>query len=86
MEDFGHLHIPDIVYRGELTQDFVEEIRGRTDLKEGIVAKGCDTRKGKDYSWMIKVKTNEWLDKVKDKMGMQALREDLNGDMSLYEK
>jgi hypothetical protein len=32
---------------------------------------------------MVKVKTNEWLLKVKQKLGQEGLIKELNGDMSL---
>ncbi len=85
LEHFGHLHLPEIVYEGDLTTEFIDSIRNNTDLKEGVVAKGSSKRKGKYYSWMVKIKTNMWLSQVKKDLGQSALLEDLDGNLSLYE-
>jgi hypothetical protein len=49
------------------------------------VAKGVEKIKGKDNIWMVKIKTNEWLNKVKDKLGQKALLLEVNNDASLIE-
>ena len=33
--------------------------------------------------WVVKVKTNAWLEKLKANLGEAALKEELNGDLSL---
>lgn len=85
IEDFGHLHIPDIVYDGIYTNEFVQRIRNNEDnLKEGVIVKGVIKEKRKsDEVWMVKVKTLEWLNKVKSRYGERALLEELNGDKTL---
>lgn len=85
IEDFGHLHIPDIIYDGIYTNEFVQRIRSNEDnLKEGVIVKGVIKEKRKsDEVWMVKVKTLEWLNKVKSRYGERALLEELNGDKSL---
>lgn len=86
IKDFGHLDIPNIIYEGILDENFINKVRNNDyNLKEGIVAKGTEFRKGKYYPWMIKVKTNQWLEKVKNKFGEKALLEEVNGDFSILE-
>lgn len=67
--------------------DFVQSIRNNEyNLKEGVIVKGViKTKKQKDEIWMVKVKTTEWLQKVKALHGERALLEELNGDKRLLE-
>jgi hypothetical protein len=85
VEDFGHLHIPDVIYTGPYTMEFVQTIRdNKHNLKEGVIVKGIlKTKNQKDEVWMVKVKTKEWLQKVKELHGERALPEELNGDRRL---
>ncbi len=85
VEDFGHLHIPDVIYTGPYTMDFVQSIRdNKHNLKEGVIVKGIlKTKNQKDEVWMVKVKTKEWLQRVKELHGERALLEELNGDRRL---
>ncbi len=87
VEDFGHLHIPDVIYKGPYTMDFVQSIRdNQHNLKEGVIVKGVlKTKNQKDEVWMVKVKTKEWLQRVKELHGERALLEELNGDKKLLE-
>lgn len=62
---FGHLEIPKIIYEGNLTNQFVEDVyNGKYDVVEGIVAKGGNK---KHKIWMRKAKTKTYLDKLKSK-------------------
>ena len=67
--------------------DFVQDIRNnKHNLKEGVIVKGVfKTKNQKDEVWMVKVKTKEWLRKVKELHGERALLEELNGDKKLLE-
>ena len=87
VEDFGDLHVPDVIYKGPYTMDFVQEIRNnKHNLKEGVIVKGVfKTKNKKDEVWMVKVKTKEWLQRVKELHGERALLEELNGDKKLLE-
>ena len=87
VEDFGHLNIPDVIYKGPYTMDFVQTIRdNQYNLKEGVIVKGVlKTKNQKDEVWMVKVKTKGWLQKVKELHGERALLEELNGDKKLLE-
>ena len=85
VEDFGHLHIPDIIYQGPYTMDFVSDIQQNIyNLKEGVIVKGIfKTKNKKDEVWMVKVKTKDWLQRVKLLHGEKALIDELNGDRRL---
>ena len=88
VDNFGHLHIPDIVYDGKYTEKLIEDVKlnqlSYGKLKEGIVVKGMVKNKGgKEEPWQVKIKTNEWLQLVKEKFGDKYLIEELNGDISL---
>jgi hypothetical protein len=62
VERFGHLGIPRVVHRGELTRDFIEEVRaGKFDTPEGVICKG-----GEGHGrWLAKVKTTAYLKRLK---------------------
>lgn len=84
VDNFGHLHIPKIIYEGKYTSDFVRDVNeNKFNLKEGVIVKGVVKTKSKLEPWMVKVKTNEWLQKVKEKFGEKYLLEELNNDKSL---
>lgn len=84
LENFGHLHIPSIVYEGEYDIDLINYIRENKTLKEGVIAKGILKRKNsKEEAWMTKIKTDIWLGKVKEKFGEKYLMEELNNDSEL---
>jgi hypothetical protein len=59
---FGHLGIPRVVHRGELTADFVRNVRaGKFGDGEGVILKG-----GEGHGrWMAKVKTTAYLKRLK---------------------
>jgi hypothetical protein len=53
-------------------------------LKEGVIVKGVVKEKRRsDEVWMVKVKTLEWLNKVKSRYGEKALLLELNGNKNL---
>lgn len=84
VDNFGHLDIPDVVYKGEYNNDLITDVRNNTwNLKEGVICKGVRKTKGNKIVWMTKIKTNEWLQKVKELYGERALLEELNRDRSL---
>jgi hypothetical protein len=64
---FGHLDIPRLVYQGLLDEYIIKDIVSNVyGLKEGLVLKGVNEGK----VWMVKVKTQEWLDKVRTLYGI----------------
>ena len=71
IDDFGHLGIPNLIYTGELNSDLINNIHdNKFNLTEGVIAKGDN--------FMVKIKTKEWLSKVKLKLGERFLLEDLD--------
>lgn len=69
IDNFGHLHIPKVIYQGKYNQDLIDSVKNnKYGLKEGVVVKGLI---GKEV-WMNKIKTNEWLEKVKIKFGEKS--------------
>lgn len=84
IDNFGHLHIPNIVYKGEYNDSLIRDIRYNIwNLKEGVICKGIRKTKGDQLVWMTKIKTNDWLVKVKKLYGDKALFEELNNDVNL---
>ncbi len=80
IKTFGDtLELPSVVYEGNFNKDFIRRVsEGIYNLKEGIVAKGVleKAHPGRNV-WMTKVKTQEWLLKVKSKYGEECLQEEL---------
>ena len=66
INNFGHLHIPELIYKGEYNDKLIESIKNSTSLKEGVICKGTRKTKGDEFIWMTKIKTLEWLKKVKN--------------------
>jgi hypothetical protein len=88
VDNFSQVDIPKIIYQGEYNMDLISNVRKNVyNLDEGVVCKGLiKTKKEKDILYMTKIKTDSWLLKVKNKMGINALIEELNGDKFLIEK
>jgi hypothetical protein len=62
VQDFGHLPIARVVYKGKLTGRFTEDVRlGKFGVNEGVVAKGS--------GWMVKIKTNAYMERLKAAFG-----------------
>lgn len=86
IKKFDHLGIPEIVYEGNYNQTLIDDVRNNVyGLDEGVVVKGTTKTKRKDVEnvFMTKIKTIEWLKKVKGIHGEDKLLEELNGDKSL---
>jgi len=85
IDDFGHLDIPELIYQGKYTMEFVNSVyKDAYKLSEGVVVKGIfKTRNNKDEVWQVKIKTLNWLLKVKELHGKNALLKELNGDKKL---
>lgn len=84
LDDFGHLHIPKLVYEGNLNKELVEAVR-RNDfgLTEGLIAKGFRKVKSQNIVWMVKMKTNDWFDRLRNRYGEKAVQEELKGEMEI---
>jgi hypothetical protein len=85
LDNFGHLDIPSVIYQGKYTQKLINDVRNNIyGLDEGLIVKGITyTKKEGEAIWSCKIKTNEWLKKVKEKLGDKALADELNGDKAL---
>ena len=86
IKQFQHLEIPDIIFEGQYNKKLVEDVKNNIyNLKEGVVVKGITLtkRKGVENVWMTKIKTDEWLQKVKGIFGEEKLLEEVNGDSTL---
>ena len=58
IDNFGHLHIPEIVYEGNYNKQLVYDVRdGKYDVKEGLIVRGLTK---KNQLWMCKLKTREY--------------------------
>jgi hypothetical protein len=87
VKDFGDLGIPDIIYKGELTTEFIQDVKNNVyNLDEGVMCKGVRKTKGNDVVWMAKIKTKDWLDKLKEDFGEDALLEDINNDLNILNR
>jgi hypothetical protein len=63
VDDFQHLPIAKVIYRGKLTGKFAEDVRsGKYSIDEGVICKGG---KGGEDLWMVKIKTNAYMSKLK---------------------
>lgn len=73
---FSHLDIPNVLYEGKVSPEFIDKVK-QSRLSnmtfEGCVCKGID----KNRVTMFKIKSNAWLDK---------LREYVKGDAALFAK
>jgi len=85
---FGHLDIAEVVYEGQLTKQFINDVYiGKYPVTEGVVAKGVSQtqrRKGKTETntWMVKVKTQSWLDELARRAGDSPnLRQELDDNI-----
>ena len=80
LKNFGHLDIPRVIYQGKYNENLIRSVReNQYGLKEGVIVKG---QIGKEV-WMSKIKTTEWLDKIREKFGEKFLMEELNNDKTL---
>lgn len=63
IKTFGHLHIPDVVYEGKLTEEFEKAVEeGNYPVGEGVIVKGMP--KSQHSLWMAKIKTKQYKDKL----------------------
>ena len=78
VDNFGHLGIPRVIHIGNMTVEFVNDIKNNVfDLTEGSVCKATKKEKG-NRIWMTKVKTNNWLYRLKNKYGEERLIDEFN--------
>jgi hypothetical protein len=68
---FKHLDIPELLFTGAFDENTVASVVNDKKLKEGMVFKHADNRNVE----MFKVKTQDWLDKVKNLYGETKMLE-----------
>lgn len=82
---FTSLPTPKLIKKCFFTEELINEIRNDKKLKEGVVCKGFYNKK----YWVCKVKTDDWINKVKSLYSKEKLFDELNKDkklMELYDK
>jgi hypothetical protein len=66
VRDFGHLHIPRVVFQGKFSGKLTEDVRqGKFRVREGVVVKGGSG----EGLWMCKIKTLAYLERLKQAFG-----------------
>lgn len=88
VDKFGHLDIPKIIYKGIYNYELINDVKSnKYGLSEGVVCKGVlKTKKGGEEVWATKIKTNEWIRKVKLLYGDKALMEEFNNDLQMMKE
>lgn len=70
------LHIPLVVYRGNLNEQLIRDVReNKYDLNEGVICKGTE-RSGafRGNVWMAKIKTQAYFDRLKARWGEEGIK------------
>mgnify|MGYP001610642916 CR=1 FL=1 len=58
------------LYQGDFNKEFVQQVKeNQFASKEGVVIKGCEGKPPHGI-WMCKVKTNVYIQKLKDQFGV----------------
>lgn len=71
VKNFGEFKIPEIIYEGKLTEEFVKDVRhSKYPVNEGVVCKGGNGQ----HLWMTKIKTLDYLERLKEKFGLDWMR------------
>lgn len=67
----GEVRIPDIIYRGNLNDELIADVRaGKYPVNEGVICKGTESSGAyKGGVWMAKIKTQAYFDKLKQRFG-----------------
>ncbi len=69
IKDFQEIvKIPDIIYVGNLNQEFIQQVRDNAfNLKEGVICKGTEpTGAAMGGIWKCKIKTSAYFEKLKE--------------------
>lgn len=84
VNDFGDAGIPKVIYEGNLNREFVDRVKkNEFNLSEGVICKGkITTKKGREQLYYCKIKTDDWLNRLK-LLGNNKLLEE---EMSQYNK
>src|SRR5207244_4073436 len=69
LDTLGRLPIAEVIYEGDLTPQFIEDVRaGKYPVREGVVAKGLEG-KAPHGIWMRKIKTHAYLEELRRRFG-----------------
>jgi len=68
--------IPRVIYEGNLTDQFIKDVReGKYPVTEGVVCKGTQrTGSSRGGMWMAKIKTQTYLDRLFGKFGEDGVK------------
>ena len=71
----GVVEIPPVVYIGNLTDQFIADVRaGKYPVHEGVVCKGTErTGAAMGHVWMAKIKTQKYIESLRTKFGEQGV-------------
>lgn len=84
LEYFSHIDIPKVLYIGNYTKQFADEVfNGYYDVVEGVICKGTHRQYGSEQVWMVKAKTQKWLLDLKQLKGEAEMKAELNHDIEL---
>jgi len=79
LKEYGHLNIPKVIYEGNLNHKLREDIwnnvplQNNTELIEGVVCKGLVHTKKNELVYMCKLKTKQWIDRLRNKVGEDSI-------------
>lgn len=71
----GKVEIPRVIYTGNLSDQFINDVReNKYDVFEGVICKGTE-RSGayRGNVWMAKIKTKAYFDKLYAKYGQEGV-------------
>ncbi len=70
------IETPIVIYKGELNDEFIKEIReGHYHVDEGVVCKGIEKRgDARGGIWMCKIKTKKYLAKLLELFGQEGVK------------
>lgn len=80
IDDFAHLGIPEVLYHGNLNKEFVKTVKANAiegyNMAEGVICKGVTpTKKGGDSLYYCKIKTDDWMDRLRARGGDEYKKE-----------
>jgi hypothetical protein len=73
----GKVEIPKVLYRGNLNEQLIKDVReSKYDVFEGVICKGTE-RSGafRGGVWMCKIKTQKYFDLLKTRFGEEGLKQ-----------
>lgn len=67
--------IPDVIYTGNLNQEFIDSVRvNKYNLREGVICKGTQkTGAFRGHIWMCKIKTQDYFNKLRTLFGEKEM-------------